>query len=84
MGNPGYLEKIIINAIENAKWCSADPVCIQTNGQGPESGNLAACYNCALLPETSCENGNRLLDRALVTGELDMPETGYFYDIEYM
>lgn len=84
MGNPGYLEKIIINAIENAKWCSADPVCIQTNGQGPESANLAACYNCALLPETSCENGNRLLDRALVTGELDMPETGYFHDIEYM
>ncbi len=73
-GKPGRLENIFLAAIENAKWCSADPVCIESMGQGPDSCNLAACHNCALLPETCCETGNRLLDRGLVIGE----EAGYF------
>lgn len=83
-GKPGYLEDLVIAAIHNAKWCSADPVCIQSSGQGPDSCNLAACHNCALLPETCCENGNRLLDRGIAIGTLDKPEIGYFNDnIEY-
>ena len=31
-----------------------------------------------VLPETSCEEGNRLLDRAMVVGTPDMPEIGLF------
>ncbi len=77
-GRPGNLEKIVYNAIENARWCSSDPICIDTNGQGPNSCNLAACHNCALLPETCCEESNMLLDRALLIGGLDKPELGYF------
>jgi hypothetical protein len=77
-GNPGNLETIVYRAIENARWCSGDPVCIDAKGQGPDSCNLAACHNCALLPETCCEEGNKLLDRALLIGELDKPEMGYF------
>lgn len=77
-GEPGYLEDTIISAIENASWCTSDPICIQSIGQGPESMNLAACHNCALLPETCCENGNRLLDRGVVVGTLSEPEMGYF------
>lgn len=80
-GQTGRIEDTIIAAIKNAKWCSADPVCIQSPGQGPDSCNLAACHNCALLPETCCEIGNRLLDRALVVGTLDTPSVGFF-DIE--
>jgi hypothetical protein len=77
-GQPGNLESIIYNAIENARWCSGDPVCIDSRGQGPNSCNLAACHNCALLPETCCEESNALLDRALVIGTLDDPAVGYF------
>lgn len=77
-GNPGRIEDTILSAIENAAWCSSDPICIQSLGQGPDSCNLAACYNCALLPETSCEFGNRFLDRAMVVGTLDNPEIGFF------
>lgn len=80
-GQAGRIEDTIIAAIKNAKWCSADPICIQSLGQGPDSCNLAACHNCALLPETCCENGNRLLDRALVVGTLESASVGYF-DIE--
>lgn len=80
-GEEGRLEDTIVNAIESASWCTSDPICIQSNGQGPESLNLAACHNCALLPETCCENGNRLLDRAVVVGELTNYEIGYFSDL---
>jgi hypothetical protein len=33
-----------------------------------------------LLPETSCEEGNRLVDRALLCGTLAHAETGFFCD----
>lgn len=84
MGKPRYLESIIRRAIENARWCSADPVCMELGdmgGQGPDSCNLAACHNCVLAPETSCEEFNRFLDRALVVGTIDRPEMGFFSSI---
>lgn len=77
-GKPGNLEGIVSNAIENAKWCSSDPICIDSHGQGPNSCNLAACHNCALLPETCCEESNMLLDRALLIGSSEDPDIGYF------
>lgn len=78
MGQPGYLESVIARAIEKAGWCSSDPVCIESRGQGPDNCNLGACHSCALLPETSCEEQNRLLDRGVVVGTIQQPEIGYF------
>ena len=80
-GAPGRIEDTIKDAIKNALWCTSDPVCIQSPGQGPESLNLAACHNCALLPETCCEHGNRLLDRGVVVGVLDDSTTGFFSEL---
>lgn len=77
-GLPGRIENVIKRAISEAKWCAADPVCIQSTGQGQYGCNLAACLNCALLPETSCENKNMLLDRGLLIGTLDDISIGYF------
>lgn len=81
MGKPGRLEGVLRRAIEKARWCSTDPVCIESHGQGPDSCNLAACHSCALLPETSCEEMNRLLDRGLVIGTLSEPDLGFFSGI---
>ena len=80
-GEKGRIEDTIKDAVINASWCSSDPVCIQSLGQGPESLNLAACHNCALLPETCCENGNRLLDRGVVVGTLTDQSVGFFADL---
>ena len=58
MGKPGVLELVIRRAVRKAHWCSSDPVCMEigaSGGQGPDSCNLAACHNCGLIPETSCE-----------------------------
>lgn len=74
----GLFESIIMRAIRNAGWCSSDPVCVESTGQGSDNFNLAACHGCCLLPETSCEEGNRLLDRALLVGKPGEPEIGFF------
>ena len=81
MGELKNLEKILHNALDTARWCSADPVCGESEGQGPDSLNLAACHNCALLPETSCEEFNRLLDRNFLVGDLDGSGLGFFEGI---
>jgi hypothetical protein len=78
MGEPGLLDRTIARALDRARWCSSDPVCIESTGQGPDNCNLAACHSCALLPETSCEMQNRLLDRGMLVGVLDRPEIGFF------
>ena len=81
MGKPGRLEPLLERALNAAEWCSADPVCMemgQRGGQGPDSMNLAACHGCSLVPETACEEFNRLLDRGLAIGPFDNPSIGYF------
>ena len=77
-GKPSRLEVTIIRALNHASWCSSDPVCIESSGQGSDNSNLAACHGCCLLPETSCEEGNRLLDRALLIGTPEHPALGFF------
>lgn len=80
-GREQFLSKNINEALEDAAWCSADPVCMEvglSNGQGPGSANGAACHNCAIVSETSCEEFNLLLDRSTVIGTGDHPECGFF------
>lgn len=78
MGQADRLGEIIQRALTKGGWCSTDPVCIESKGQGPGNCNLAACHSCGLLPETSCEEQNRLLDRGVVIGTIEKPELGFF------
>ena len=80
MAKPENLWPVMSNAISDARWCSTDPVCMDSGekGQGPDSCNLAACHGCALVPETSCEEFNRFLDRGLVIGTFGEPSLGFF------
>lgn len=83
-GRPDKLPHLIRKAIVAAQWCSSDPLCIESHGQGLDSLNLAACHACALLPETSCEEFNRLLDRGLVVGTPENPSHGYAARLLYL
>ncbi|MBK8516549.1 MAG: DUF1998 domain-containing protein [Saprospiraceae bacterium] len=67
--NPSVFIKIFNSAIFRANDCASDPVCYHSDGQGIGGLNLAACYSCSLLPETSCEEFNNFLDRALLIDE---------------
>ena len=67
-GEPPRLAEALAGALLAASWCSADPLCGESGGQGLGSLNLASCHACTLVSETSCEFGNALLDRSLLVG----------------
>lgn len=66
-----HLREILENALEKAESCSRDPICIHEDpSQMIKNGvplhlaqNGSACYGCIMLPETSCECFNKMLDR---------------------
>lgn len=80
-GRPDRFESMVRDGVSRFSWCSADPVCIESEASGAESLNLAACHSCALLPETSCEEMNSFLDRALLVGTPEDPSAGYFDEL---
>lgn len=69
-------DRVLKSMLERGRWCSSDPVCYCSKEQGFMSLNYAACFACALLPETSCEFRNALLDRCSVVGKPDDEELG--------
>ncbi|MFF3301347.1 DrmB family protein [Streptomyces sp. NPDC002908] len=77
-GEPALLDRTVRSAIRRAEWCSSDPLCMETAVSGVGGANLAACHACVMLPETSCEHNNCLLDRALLIGTPEDPSVGFF------
>jgi hypothetical protein len=68
-GKRDRLAQTLYEAVEHGRWCSADPVCAETAGQGLGGFNRAACHACQLVSETSCTCANTLLDRRLLIDE---------------
>jgi hypothetical protein len=68
-GEISNFKKLFEETLIEAQWCSSDPVCSDIGeeiGQGPNNVNGAACHNCCIVPETSCEEFNTLLDRNIL------------------
>lgn len=77
-GKKAKIEMIFRRMLDKMEWCSTDPLCIESELHGYKDANFAACYACTLLPETSCELRNVLLDRASIRGSLDDLSLGFF------
>jgi hypothetical protein len=78
LGHPPELARLLEQALTRAKLCSGDPHCSDHRpGEHTDDLHAAACHACLFLPETSCERGNRFLDRASVVPTLC--ETGVAY-----
>ncbi|MFJ6069616.1 DrmB family protein [Streptomyces sp. NPDC093065] len=77
-GEPELLDGTVRSAMRRAGWCSSDPLCMEAEAAGSSGTNLAACHACVMLPETSCEHNNILLDRALLVGTPEDPALGFF------
>lgn len=56
------IENIIQRALHSLNSCSNDPICGEHLPTADET-NGSACHTCVLLPETSCEFANHMLDR---------------------
>jgi len=67
---------------EYARWCSGDPHCTENNPSRTGRLNGASCHMCSMVAETSCERGNRFLDRAFLMDLPGLPSgTGYFEQV---
>jgi len=62
------IKDFVRRALEQASLCSNDPICAHHQPGEHDHAPLlgAACHGCLLAPETSCEQRNEFLDRALV------------------
>lgn len=78
LGKAESLGRIIETALERAKICSSDPLCSQHDPQKDRSLHAAACHTCCFVGETSCEFGNKYLDRALVVKTFDCEDAAFF------
>jgi len=82
-GESERIKNTIKGLLEESSWCSNDPLCIDSKNQGFRGLNYASCHACTLLPETSCEHFNCLLDRASITGipDNDNKDISFFKDL---
>lgn len=67
LGKPRELGRHLDQALESMKLCASDPLCAE-HVPGGEGATLhgAACHACLFASETSCEAGNKYLDRSLL------------------
>ena len=70
LGDPEPLGRAIAQALERARLCASDPLCSEHDPSDDSTLHGAACHACTFAPETSCEFGNRYLDRALLVPTL--------------
>jgi hypothetical protein len=61
------LARLLRNALHDARHCSSDPLCAERLPHETEDFlHGAACHICLFVSETTCERGNRFLDRRVL------------------
>lgn len=83
LGDPASLGRHVGQALEQMRLCASDPLCGEhTPFQGTTELHWAACHACLFSPETSCERGNKYLDRSLLipTVKTDLADLAFFKD----
>lgn len=81
LGKPENLGRLLVQALNRSKICSSDPLCSEHDPEKDRSLHGAACHACSLVAETSCERGNRYLDRSLLVPSLDCADAAFFKGI---
>jgi hypothetical protein len=67
LAEPESLVRLTRRALSDARHCSSDPLCAERLPHGPADFlHGAACHVCLFVSETTCERGNRFLDRRFV------------------
>lgn len=83
LSDPIQMDRLLRAAFANARRCSSDPLCGEHAPLTPEETlHGAACHACLFASETTCERGNRFLDRRLIVpidpGEPELALSEYF------
>lgn len=71
LGDPAVLGRHIAQALEGLATCASDPLCSEHKPEVDGSLHGAACHSCLFASETSCERGNKYLDRATIVDVME-------------
>lgn len=80
LGKPELLSWHIYGALEEMQRCASDPLCAEHSSREDNTLHEAACHACLFVPETSCERGNRYLDRTLLVPTVHRNDLAFFSD----
>lgn len=79
LGEPRTFGRHLDQALECMRLCASDPLCAE---HAPTQDGLtlhgAACHACLFAPETSCERGNKYLDRAVLVETVEQGDIAFF------
>jgi hypothetical protein len=78
LGKPANLGRLIGQALYRTAVCSSDPLCSEHDPGVDRSLHSASCHACTFVAETSCERGNRYLDRALLVNTFESHDAAFF------
>lgn len=78
LGQPERLGELIAQALARTRICASDPLCAEHVPTHDRSLHGAACHACSFVAETSCEIGNRYLDRSLLVSTLAGADLSFF------
>ena len=79
LGETETLGLHIAQAMESAHLCANDPLCAEhIAGQQGHVIHAAACHACLFASETSCEKGNRYLDRSTLVPTVERSSLSFF------
>ena len=79
LGEPETLGRHIGQALETAHLCASDPLCAEhPPSQRGHTLHAAACHACLFAPETSCERGNKYLDRSTLVKTVEHDDLAVF------
>jgi hypothetical protein len=79
LGEPEVLGRHIRGALTAMTLCASDPLC--ADHDPPQDGltlHGAACHACLFSAETSCERGNRYLDRSVLVETVHREDLAFF------
>ncbi|MGB5757442.1 MAG: DUF1998 domain-containing protein, partial [Acidimicrobiales bacterium] len=80
LASPERLSRLLELGLEAAKICASDPTCAEhvAGALGDDHLHGAACHACLFASETSCERGNRYLDRSTLVTTVAGSDTPFF------
>jgi hypothetical protein len=81
LGEPRNLARHLDRGLEEIRLCASDPLCSE-HEPGEDGLNLhgSSCHACLFASETSCERGNKYLDRTLLVRTIGGESVPFFED----
>lgn len=82
LANTKTFERHLDGALKQMYICASDPLCAEHHPLQDELAiHGAACHSCLFAPETSCERGNRYLDRSVLVETYQEKDYAFFSGI---